>query len=48
MTRDIRQIEKKEIGIIPENCNCSIYTMASVAGCLLLCVGIIVYALLCA
>lgn len=33
-------------GIVSENCNCSVYTMASVAGCILLCIGIVIYALI--
>ena len=43
---NMRERNNNEMGIAPENCNCSIYTMAAVAGCLLLCVGIIIYALL--
>lgn len=46
MTRDYRQINEENI--IKENCNCSGYTMAAVAGCLLLCIGIVIYALICA
>ena len=45
MTGDIRQRKNEDMGIIAENC--SVYTMAAVAGCLLLCLGIVVYALLC-
>lgn len=45
MTRDMRDIRNEEMRIVPENYNCSGYTMAAVAGCLLLCLGIIVYAL---
>ena len=48
MTRDVRQDVNENMNIVNENCNCSTYTMAAVAGCLLLCLGIIVYALLCA
>ena len=48
MTRDLRKNINEDMKIIPENCNCSIYTMATVAGCLLFCVGIIIYALLAA
>lgn len=48
MTRDIRNNINEEIKIVPENYNCSGYTMAAVAGSLLLCVGIIIYALLAA
>lgn len=48
MTRDVRQDVNENMNIVNEDCNCSGYTMAAVAGCLLLCLGIIVYALLCA
>ena len=56
MTRELRQVidtvdmTEKVNGeqLVCEDCNCSGYTMAAVAGCLLLCLGIIVYALLCA
>lgn len=46
MTQNIRERINNEMRIVPENCNCSIYTMAAVAGCLLLCAGIIIYALI--
>ena len=46
MTRDMRNIGNEEMRIVPENLNCSGYTMATVAGCLLLCIGIIIYALI--
>lgn len=46
MSGDMRQRTTEDMRIIPESCNCSIYTMAAVAGCLLLCVGIIIYALI--
>lgn len=46
MTGDIRRMMEEENRILTENCNCSVYTMAAVAGCLLLCVGIIIYALI--
>ena len=46
MSGDMRQTSREDMRIITENCNCSIYTMAAVAGCLLFCVGIIIYALL--
>ncbi len=48
MTRDLRKNINEDMRIVPENCNCSVYTMAAVAGCLLFCVGIIIYALLAA
>ena len=45
MTRDIRKNINEDARIIPENCNCSAYTMATVAASLLFCVGVIIYAL---
>ena len=48
MTGDLRQRNAEDMKIVPENCNCSVYSMAAVAGCLLLCIGIVIYALLCA
>ncbi len=48
MTRDFRQITEENTNIVKEDCNCSGYTMAAVAGCLLLCIGIILYALIAA
>jgi hypothetical protein len=44
--RNIRDIRNEEMGIVGDKCNCSGYTMASVLGCVLLCVGIVIYALL--
>ena len=46
MTRDIRDIRNENIGHNCNGGNSSLYTMAAVAGCLLLCVGIIIYALI--
>ena len=46
MTGDIRR-NREDLRMISEDCNCSGYTMAAVAGCLLLCLGIVVYALIC-
>jgi hypothetical protein len=46
MTRDYRRVNEDNMNPINENCNCSPYTMATIAGCLLLCIGIIVYALI--
>ena len=51
MTRNIERNENElyngmDMRLVPEDCNCSGYTMAAVAGGLLLCLGIIVYALL--
>lgn len=48
MTRNIRKEEIQEYGMIPETCQISGYSLAAMAGCLLLCVGIILYALLAA
>ena len=48
MTGELRQFKNEDMKILPENYNCSVYSMAAVAGCLLLCVGIVIYALLCA
>ena len=46
MSGNIRKNENEtmDMRLIPENCNCSGYTMAMVAGGLLLCLGIILYA----
>ena len=46
MTRNVRKETYEDMRIVPENCQMSGYTMAAVAGCLLFCVGIIIYALL--
>ena len=48
MSGNIRKNENEmmDMRLIPETCNCSGYTMAMVAGGLLLCLGIILYALL--
>ena len=48
MSGNIRRNENEtmDMRLIPETCNCSGYTMAMVAGGLLLCLGIILYALL--
>ena len=35
-----------DTALVAEDCQCSGYTMAAVAGALLLCLGIVVYALL--
>lgn len=55
MTGELRQVienvkmteEVSSENLVSENCNCSGYTMAAVAGSLLLCVGIVIYALFC-
>ncbi len=48
MTGELRQNTREEINVFDEDiaCNCSPYTMAAVAGCLLFCIGIIIYALI--
>lgn len=48
MTKEFRRASEDNMNIVKENCNCSGYTMAAVAGCLLLCIGIVIYALICA
>ena len=45
MTRNIENRVNDDMRIVAENCNFSAYTMATVACGILLCVGIIVYAL---
>lgn len=45
MTRNIENRVSDDMRIVAENCNFSAYTMATVACGILLCVGIIVYAL---
>jgi hypothetical protein len=55
MTRELRQvIETVQLtdkvsceSAACKECNCSVYTMASVAGSILLCIGIVVYGLIC-
>ena len=48
MSGNIRKNENEmmDMRLVPENCNCSGYTMAMVAGGLLSCLGIILYALI--
>ena len=48
MMENIRKNENEEMDmrLIPETCNCSGYTMAMVAGGLLSCLGIILYAII--
>jgi len=46
MTRDIRQMRNENAENDCNGGNSSLYTMAAVAGCLVLCVGIIIYALI--
>ena len=38
--------EKKEEALVAENCNASGFSLAAMAGGILMCVGIVVYALL--
>ena len=45
MTRNLENRVNDDMRIVSENCNFSGYTMATVACGILLCVGIIVYAL---
>jgi hypothetical protein len=55
MTRELRQvIETVQLtdkvsgeNVACKDCNCSVYTMASVAGSILLCIGIVAYGLIC-
>ncbi len=48
MTGELRKNTRSNINFAHEDCevNCSPYTMAAVAGCLLFCIGIIIYALI--
>ena len=48
MTRDLRQviITQREVKECAKASSSSVYSMVSVAACLLLCVGIVVYALI--
>ncbi len=52
MTGELRQNTREDIKGFDKTfdedcvCNCSPYTMAAVAGCLLFCIGIIIYALI--
>ncbi len=41
-----KSYEQTENEIMPENCNFSGYSMATVAGSILLCIGIVIYAIL--
>lgn len=38
--------ELKEMGVISDKCNCSIYSMATVAGGILLAVGAVIFSLI--
>ncbi len=48
MCGNIRKSDKvmENTELMAENCNCSVYSLFAVAGGLLLCLGIIAYALL--
>ena len=35
--------QNKELGLVSENCNCSIYSMLTVAGGILLAIGTVIY-----
>ena len=35
--------QNQELGLVSENCNCSIYSMITVAGGILLAIGTIIY-----
>lgn len=48
ITRNIGKEEYQEYDMIPESAPVSGYSLAAFAGCLLLCVGIILYAFLAA
>ena len=41
-TRD----ENKEMGIVSDNCSCSVYSMLTVAGGILLAIGTVIYSLI--
>ena len=36
----------KEMGIVSDKCNCSVYSMATVAGGILLAIGTVIYSLI--
>lgn len=40
---NLKENKIKELGLVSENCNCSIYSMISVAGGILLAIGTVVY-----
>lgn len=40
---NLKRNEIKELGLVSENCNCSIYSMITVAGGILLAIGTVVY-----
>ena len=38
--------EMKRLGVVSEKCNCSVYSMATVAGGILLAIGTVIYSLI--
>lgn len=42
----VRMDDLKEMGIVSDKCNCSVYSMATVAGGILLAVGTVIYSLI--
>ena len=38
--------ENKELGLVSEKCNCSVFSMATVVGGVLMAIGAVVYALI--
>lgn len=43
---NFKRDENKENGIVSEDCNCSVYSMLTIAGGILLAVGTVVYSLI--
>ncbi len=41
-----RRDEMKELGLVSENCNCSVYSMITVAGGILLAIGTVLYSII--
>ena len=41
-----RRDENKELGLVSENCNCSVYSMFTVAGGILLAIGTVIYSII--
>ncbi len=44
--RNVSMDELREMGVIAEDCHCSLFTMLSVAGGILMAVGTVVYSLI--
>ena len=40
---NINRNKNQELGLVSENCNCSIYSMLTVAGGILLAIGTVIY-----